>query len=414
MNNANSEWRSFSVKKRTILVVLTVCLVLAGCTKVSSQGHNMEHFESSLGFDAQNQYMLTTTTSFQETNDFFCGSNYIGNYIKYYDKISGISGTLCADPTCMHDSSDCGAYMQAGATLSCYDGMFYWIAQDIQGSMGYYLWRGDLSGMNREKVKQIGYEDIILTYQPQQYVVHRGNLYILGRNDIVDGAKSLCRVSLLSTPLNGTQEFTTLYDETFDCNVISAIRFRGAFAFLHITTFPQDGSSFHVTVSKIDLHSGNTEIVFEEAEISESPGTLWVTEQGEFYLPGADDTRAYVWKLENNERVQIVSASWSGGYPSIPYIMDEAAVCFTRIDDVLYTRIINLSGETLYDGKLFPEGITGIEGDPNKYTFTVVGGDSDKLILNLQGFTGTGLVDYTIMLDVTNNMKPTLLWSSQG
>ena len=396
-----------------VMLLLAICLWIYGCGSAAEDPADsiLTHSQSMQGSDAQNQYMLSRITGFQETKDFFFGSNCMDNFIQWYDKTSGMSGTLCADPSCTHDSSDCAAYIQAGAALSFSDGMLYRIAQDMQGSKDYYLWRSELSGMNQEKIKQIGFEDIILTYQPQQYVIHRGNLYIFGRNDMVDGIQSLRRVSLLSTPLNSTEEYTTIYDETFDCNVMSEIRFAGDYGYVAAITFPKDASSFHVTVRKIDLHSGNTEIVFEEEKISESPGTFWVTEQGELYLPGIDDTHAYVWKLESNERVPIVSQE--GSCPSMPYIMDEIAAFFVLRENVRFIQIRNLSGETLYDGKLFPEGIPGLQGDPNEYMFSVVGGDREKLILNLQNFAETGFVDYTIMLDVTDNLKPTILWSSQ-
>jgi len=401
------------VMKRLVMMIL-LCVLLAGCVGIGSPADSFETDAAMPGFDAQNQYMGTTTLSFQETDDFFCGSNFIGNYIQYYDKTSGVSGTLCADPACTHDSSDCGANMQAGATLSVYDGKLYWIAQDDQGGRDQYLWRSDLSGMDREKVLKISFEDMILTYQPQQYVIHRGNLYLYCRNSTVNGIESMFRVSLLSAPLSGSEEFTTIYDETFDCNVTSAIRFWRDYAFLSTITFPEDASSFHVTISKIELNSGKAEVVFDEANISEPPGTLWVTEEGELYLPGVDESDAYVWKLENNERIPIASASWTEGYPSVPFILKEAAVFSTVIDQVRYVRIVDLSGETLYDGKLFPEEIPGIKGNPNNYMLIIVGGDKEKLILNLQDIIGNNLVDYTVMLDITGNMKPTILWSSQS
>lgn len=397
---------------QSIISIFLVILLCAGCAGTSGKTDQFETDAAMPGYDAQNKYFMATLSSFQETDGFFCGSSCMGSYLQYYDKASGITGMLCADPACPHNSADCSAYIQSGATFSYYDGHFYWIAPASQGGNDFFLWKSDLSGANRKQVKSISFENTIMAYQPQRYVVHRGKLYMIGRSSSVSGTRVSNRISILATSLDESEDVAVLYDNTIDRGVNMTTRFVGNSIYLSLVTFPE-GGPFDVTIMKFDTKSGSSETVYEESNIDTALGTLWVTEQGEFYLPGVDDTHAYVWKLENNERIEIASVSWAGGYPSTPYIMDGVAACFTLTDNVRYTRIINLSGETLYDGKLFPEAIAGLKGNPNEYTFSVIGGDSDKLILNLQNFTETGLVDYTIMLDVTNNMKPTLLWSSQ-
>ena len=160
---------------KQILIFLTICLLLTGCTDSAP-------VESPKGQDAQNQFMFFPS-SFQETEDFYLGSNMIGNYLHYYDKASGISGVLCADPSCGHDNSTCGAYTENGPTVSVWDGKLYWVAPE-GNSQDKFLWKSDLSGMNREKLKKLSFEDFILKYQPQRYVVHRGMLYVLGDANI--------------------------------------------------------------------------------------------------------------------------------------------------------------------------------------------------------------------------------------
>ena len=398
---------------RSIFAILLTIFMLTGCVVTNSQTDPFETDTAMPGYDAQNKYFMATISSFQETDSFFCGSRCMGSYLQYYDKASGITGMLCADPACPHNSADCSAYIQSGATFSYYDGHFYWIAPASQGGNDFFLWKSDLSGANRKQVKSISFENIIMAYQPQQYVVHRGKLYMLGRSSSVSGTRVSYRISVLSTSLDDSEDITVLYDTTIDRGVTMTTRFVGNSVFLSLITFPE-GGPFDISLMKFDTKTGNSETVYEESGIDIALGSFWVTEQGEFYLPGVDETHAYVWKLENNERIQIASTSWAGGYPSIPYIMDETAVFLSQIDNMRYVRIIDLSGKMLYDGILFPEAIAGLKGDPNEYTFSVIGGDSDKLILNLQNFTGTGLIDYTIMLDVTDNMKTTILWSNQG
>lgn len=402
------------MKERIALCVLALCLLLAGCggeqkeKAVADTGFESE--EPMPGFDAQNQYMQVNAISFQETDGFFCGSSFIGDFVRYYDRASGVSGVLCADPACTHDSSSCGAYMRSGATLSYYDGKLYWIATDSQGGRDSYLYRGDLSGANREKVKRISFEDVIIPYQPQRYAIHRGNLYLLGSSSVVQGIETGKRVTLLSTPLDRSETYTTLFDETFDWGADATLRFVGDSVYLFLTAFPKGGPS-DMRITRYDIKTGTAETVYEETGVTEALDTIWVTEQEEIYLSGSGEDHAYVWKLENGEWVEI--ASRAGNDPSAPEIMDGIAAYIYLDNGIRWIEIINLSGEPVYSGKLFPEEIPGLEEDPNKYSFAVVGGDADKIILNLQSFTGSGLTDYTLMLDLHDNLKPTVLWSGQ-
>lgn len=386
---------------RRCVVFVVLCFLFAGCA-------NDVPAESPEGQDAQNQFMFTGTFSFQETEGFYCGNSFLGDYLNYYDKASGISGVLCADPSCAHDSNACGAYMEEGATLSVYDGRLYWIAPE-NGGRDKYLWCSDLSGINREKVKRLSFEDVIIKYQPQWYVVHRGKLYILGNTNTVNGTQSSTRDTLVSTPLDDSEEFTVLYERVSDLGQNTMARFVGNYAYISTITFPLGGPC-DVTVTKLDLTTGDPETVYMETKIPASlDDSIWVTKQGEIYLTGADDSCAYVWKIEDGKRVEI--GSWPGTEPSIPYVMDGIAVYLSRPDGVRLAEIINLNGETVYSGLLFPEGIPGLEGDINAYSFALVGGDRDKLILNLQNHAEGGLFDYTILLDLNNDLMPTILWS---
>ena len=74
---------------------------------------------------------------------------------------------------------------------------------------------------------------------------------------------------------------------------------------------------------------------------------------------------------------------------------------------------VTLSGETVYEGALYPEAIPGIEEDPNTLGMGIVGGDRETLILNLNNFLQSGMTNYMVMLDLTDNLKPTVLWSDE-
>ena len=94
------------MKKTAILCVVLSILMLAGCKDQKTQ----EFPDSPMpGMDAQNQYIFLNAQGFYEADDFFCGTGFGGGLLRYYDKESGISGVLCPDPACTHDTNECGA-----------------------------------------------------------------------------------------------------------------------------------------------------------------------------------------------------------------------------------------------------------------------------------------------------------------
>lgn len=401
--------------KRMIAGIVVIVLLLSGCqNNTPNTPANPTDADDPIQFSAeknvQNKYLLADATSFQETDGFFCGTNLLGNYLQYYDKASGISGVLCADPSCAHDSNACGANIGSGASLSYYDGKLHWVGPEGSELRKEYLWQSDLSGMNRKKIMEIPFEDIIMTYQPQRYVIHQGQLYIMGRADVVDGTQTGYRVSLLSKSLSGDEAFTTVYDEVFPSGVLEAYRFVGGSVYISVVTF-DDITSFDLTVIKVDIKKNTSEVIYQEAGMPKAPEGFWVTEDHEIYLSGSTDKEAYLWKLENDTKIEVTF--WSADKGSTPDVMDGIALCLSYDDDIRWIDIRDLSGETVYNGKLFPSEISGLDKDPNTYNFAVVGGDTEKLIINLTEFIGMEMVDYTILLDLKDNMKATILWSSE-
>lgn len=398
------------MRKRIALCLITLCLVLAGCGKNENPAENMG---AASDCDAQNKYRGTVSGVFvfQETEELFLGSSFLGQSVCYYDKASGIRGVLCADPSCTHDSSECGASITEGGFFYAGEGKAYWLQQgELRDGWDYFLYKGDLSGNGRELVKRISMEDVIQEYNPQWYEIHRDRLYVLGQKDIVEGVNTYTRVTLVSTPLEGSDNYTLLFDETFDRAVHPYVRFVGDDIYLTMQIFTPD-SPVDVKILRIGTKTGEHETVYEETGRMEAIRPAWVTQDAEIYLPGYCDGHACVWKLENGQRVEVFS--WEYGSRTCPDIMDGIAVFTYSEEGIRWIDVIDLSGQLLYSGKLFPEAIPGIEGDPNTCSRTVIGGDPDKLIMNLQSITQNGIVDYTVMLDLKDNLKATVLWSSQ-
>lgn len=407
------------MNKRLIAGVVVMILILSGCQRDTHRTTNPTNTETPIQFDtemeAQNKYFMLDIYNFQEADGFFLGTN-SENVLHYYDKASGISGVLCADPSCAHDSEACGAKMDSGASsLSYYDGKLYWVGSEGTQLKKRYLWQSDLSGMNREKIMEIPWDEIIMPYQPQRYMIHQGRLYIRGYANVVDGTEAGIRLSLLSKPLSGDEDFTTVYDEVFLEGAWETYRFVGGCVYISVVT-SEDWTSFDLTVTKVDIQTNTSEVVYEEADMPRSPEKLWVTEEHELYLSGSTDEKAYLWKIKDGSKKEITC--WSADEVADPQVMDGIAMLVTRDEnEIRYVDIRDFDGKTIYSGKLFTGEIRGLGKDPNTYFWGVVGGDTEKLILELSGEEGTKLdkkyVSYVILLDLKDNMKATILWGSE-
>ncbi len=405
-----------------ILLVLAVCLLLTACTTGGPGKDTQGGTEGTQGFfdgdapmpgyDADNRYMLWEGISFQETENYFFGTVLGGEYIHYYDMQTGISGLLCPDPACTHDSRACGAKLGIGASVSYYDGKLYWVGKDPAGD-GHdrYLWRSDITGTNREKLKTISFQDTILVYQPQKYYIHRGNLYFLGIGDSVDGVETGERITLMTAPLEGNDAFTVLYDKTFYVGVDAAVRFVGNKVYFAVQSGTPD-SPKDMTITCYDRTDGTSQVLFEQTGMEEVLGAMWVTEAGEIYVPAQVENKGKVLKLEDGAWTEVISLE--GENITAPMVLDGIAEYDGREEGVRWVHILTLSGETVYEGALFPEAIPGIEEDPNMLNIAFVGGDREKLILDLIGLSQDGkMISYTVMLDLTDNLKPTVLWSEE-
>ena len=397
--------------KKQIALCMLLCLLLTACG--GSTEPNFEDGQPMPGFDAQDQYMMTESVRVQETEQFFCGGGLEFRYLHYYDKASGISGVLCDDPACGHDTNECRGYVgmagAAGMSVSWYDGALYWVApSDDASDVNYYLWRDDLSGAGREKVKRISYEDVFMAYQPQWYAIHRGKLYFLGSANAVTEIGPGKRVALVSVPLDEFEELTVLYDNTGDSGYSAMVRFAGNSVYLSMEVWDDESGLADLTVTKFDTTTGSAEVIYEETGTAESVAGFWATEQGEVYLAlQAYQLSGSVWKVEGGKRTEVIS--WEGDDFYIK-LMDGIAANFTSEkqengDYIRYVDIKTYAGETLYSGELFPEGIPGISSITS---FAVVGGNAEKIVFKLRD-RDSG-IKYMVMVELSN-MKPTILWS---
>lgn len=308
-----------------------------------------------------------------------------------------------------------GRTSNGGTSVSVYDGKLYWVGEQLEGHKT-ILYRSDLSGANREEVLQLDWQKVILTHQPQRYVIHRGYLYMLGESSEVDGEEAQYSVSLLAVPLEGGQEPAVLYEQKVNTYYEVTYRFVGNSVYLEMVT--KGGDTWNIIISRYDTQEKTWEQLYEEKNSSVHIGRMWVTEQGEIYLPGIGDNQAYIWRLEGGSRKQ--TASWETAAADMPDLLDGIAAQFTVREEVSWLDVVSYTGEHLYSGVLFPNPVPGLKkdpgaasGDPTKeYSMVFIGGDREKLIVNLLDLLGGE--NSTVLLDLTDNLKPTVLWSDES
>ena len=207
--------------------------------------------------------------------------------------------------------------------------------------------------------------------------------------------------------LDSSEEFTALFDQTYDANVNATVRYVGNAAYLLVQIWTEVGS-VDLTIYKIDLNSGETETIYE-ALGGTSCGGFWVTEQEEVYLLNLFS----VCKVENGTLVSVATLEHTD---DVANLMDGIAVSTYLEDNLRCIEIIDFAGNTLYDGPMFTADIPGLDGDPNQYrtySMLIVGGDADKLIIGLAKLENNSVEYYSILLDLNNDLAPTLLWKVQ-
>ena len=398
--------------KKTLAFILSIALIM--CLSSCGEKESSADTEYDETCETQNKYNSSRSGSFsfQEVGDSYIGSVLIGETIHYYDSESGASGVLCSDPSCTHDTNSCSARIHPGAVFY-YDGQIYLIAHDSEKNSGdFFLWKEDLSGNNKKKVKEISTTDIWFEYQPQQFFLHHGKLYILGMANTVEGAKPEWRISLLTTPIDSNSEYQTLVDKRINTDAYTSARFIGDHVYYMIFEFSADGP-LNLTIMRFSTSDGKEEMVYKKTGISEWVTDFWVTDSEEIYLSGEDeDDHACIWRIKGKKME--VTTIWEDQEDLVLRISDGIAVTSYYVDDVRYISVKDFENRTLYEGPMFASKPMGVDKDLGSrgYGFSVVGGDREKIIVNMIGME-KDTKTYTILLDLNNNLKPTLLWNDE-
>lgn len=345
-----------------------------------------------------------------------------GSYLQYYDTVTGTSAPLCAKPDCTHDSTDCSAYTGQGASLSYYDGKLYWVGNtDVANSNDKVLWCSNTDGSDRQKVKVISMQDIIMEYQPQQYFIHRGYLFFVGQNDIVVSGEAKLRYTLGCSPLDDSTDFSIVYDESSTDSMNITVRFYGNSVYLSANTFTFDATQNRsvaksLKIIKYDFLKTTSIDIFVETDLADRYSDFWVTAQGTIYLPGLRGDQGYIWEIKDGEKTEVLTFDAAS---STPVPVENFAYLIQMEGNTRCITVKDYSGQTLYDGPLYPHDIPGVPGNPGvdsddptkNYGYAVIGSNGTNLFFNHSRFEENEIQSYTVMVDVADNMKATLLWS---
>ena len=133
----------------------------------------------------------------------------------------------------------------------------------------------------------------------------------------------------------------------------------GNYVYLSCVSFGAAGGPFDITIIRYNTETQTGEELYTEKGVSQYLGKIWVTEQGEIYLPGAGAGKAYVWKIQDGQRKEMLS--WEDGDDSPPDLLDEVVVHITRKEYTRWLNVMDYTGKTLYEGKLFPQPVPGLE-----------------------------------------------------
>ena len=399
------------MKKITKLILLLIVTIgcLSSCKKADPLIDNTEY---GVECEAQNKYLLINSTGFQEVGKAFIGTaGMVGRYLRLYDLDSKVSSVLCSDPSCTHDSNNCSAYLNSGQ-VSYYDNKIYYISNDSGNYSGdWILWKEDITGNNKTKVKAISLEDVIFKYQPQQIVLHHGKVYLRGIASTVDGAKPEYRISLLSARIDDNSDYQVLVDKTISSGVSTSWRFVGDYVYFMIKEISQDNNDVKITIMRFSTVDGKEETVYVESGITDKVADFWVTVNEVILLAGINENdHPCLWKLRNDKREIVVL--WEGIKSEIPIIMEDIAVVSYYVDETRYIYIKDFDNDSVYSGPLFVNRAEGVDKDlgTQGYGFAVVGGDKDKVIINLIGLINERKI-YTILFYLKNDMKSTVLWT---
>ena len=186
---------------RKMLLIL-ICIILLSACGMTNTGVNDSKDWSAGNCDSQNYGSVRDMAYCKDgifAKDISCD-----NRIIYIDTNTAKSATLCANPGCNHDGTDCNACFTSIEGIYYYDNSVYVIDVDTGEEAVISLYKVSRDGSTKEKVTDLFELEKESFSMSIQAVLHRGYIYIALNWDEDDSSATQKRTqTLYRIPLSG-------------------------------------------------------------------------------------------------------------------------------------------------------------------------------------------------------------------
>ena len=369
--------------------------------------------------DCDSRFRLGQTASVTEWDGVFYFL--VGEYVGYYDEASGESGILCGRPECTHEDWTCNAYMNDNAkSLFWYDGKLYWMGFDQQylhvkgvpANRG--IWRMEPDGTGRELLKLL--PDEIKKLAVASVTFHRGNAYLLVREERVTDGVPESLFWIYRTKLDRSEEFTPLLcrSEGLLYQVVDHYIYIAA----HADPGDRDTPPHNVEISRYDLDTGEEELLLSpENAVNITAGCFCVTDDQTVYVAdwNTNTHTDMLYRLENGRLEPIPGTKDETGTYSVWFLAGELAYRNHQNEDgSLTVWVSDLDGKTLFCG-VSPQDFRGDDAGPTPLPVarTFLGGEKHFFLVYYMGIADRKgcVVRYDVLPE---GLSETDLWSMTG
>ncbi|MBQ7916161.1 MAG: hypothetical protein IJ315_05160 [Firmicutes bacterium] len=406
--------------KRIVLLLIAFIFFFEGCSGRLEDASNMETHDSSIveternfladplfdtaeylaAYDVDNSVCFPMARLCETEGAYYGLCSSIMEQLMYMDKGSGVSGVLCAKAECEHNAESCNAYVGLGAGgFSVYDGCLYWVGdQIVEKTIVTGLWSMNLDGTDRVKIKDIDVELLNATADNSIIRVHRGYLYLIGCEGVIENGKTITRVTAQATPLDSSDEWVTILDLEVDSGVTSDVKFVGNKVYIMIEK--KEAENRILTLYVWDSKTRELSICFEE-NISFHAENMWVEEEGAYFAASGASIGLYKFDFEKK------TLEFCFGFEDPQYfgieVGDNIAVGLgmTEHGDRLFW-VKDFEGNTIYQ-EIFE--VTDIE-NMQELGWSYVGGNQKHIFIALQSRE----VQYMIEVPLAGGQEERILW----
>ncbi|MBQ4382450.1 MAG: hypothetical protein II794_06925 [Oscillospiraceae bacterium] len=369
-------------KAIAILLLLSLLLSLCSCAVTpEDRGEEMQRPDFTTdeyipGYDVPKSVnaQINLRLPYLDTKDtfYFIGDPF--EYVRYYDKTTGILDYLCFKPECQHNDDQCGAYCMGAKWTNnfelegklyipgrypdpiipvSYHSCVYTMA--IDGSER-SIWYDSQSPKAKEMV-------IPESSNSSRSYLHRGYLYTVGSvRHLEDGVSPQYYARVYARKYDGPYNDSELiFEYKFENSSGSDfVRFAGHYIY-YLTSENVGTQDIQLRLFKIDTVTWESQFV-AQVKTTRTPRDMWVESDGTVYISmlTGEGFKIGLFKEENGEFVKIYESS------SDIRIAEGMIVSLVKLDKENHTIGIvvrNLQGEVICEGPVSLEALVESIGE---------------------------------------------------